>query len=123
MCASVSADGSTMLAGTDAAMYRLTSVLFSPVTNTTASATGNIIATNGANATTRGAIVYPFTGSDKIVGDAGVADVNTSGTYGTGTYSVSFTGLTTNTRYNARAYAINTYGTNSDLQYLSLKTK
>ncbi len=110
-CVAVSADGSTMLAGTDAAMYRLTSILFSPVTNTTAAATGNIIATNGANATTQGAIVYPFTGTDKIIGDAGVADVNTSGTYSAGTYSVSFTGLTPNTRYNARAYAINTYGT------------
>ena len=84
---------------------------FNPVTATTASASGNITATNGADATSRGAIFYPYTDTDKTIGDAGVISVDSSGVFGTGVYPVTFTGLTPNTCYNARALATNTYGT------------
>ena len=108
--ASVSGDGSTMLAAVyGERIYR--TLIFSPVTNTTASATGKITATNGSDASSRGAIWYEYSNTDKIIGGTGVTNVSNAGDFGTGTYPVSFTGLTPNTRYNARAHATNTYGT------------
>jgi hypothetical protein len=112
----LSSDGLSMLTGiAGERIYRSTPttppVIFANITSSSASATGNITATNGADATTRGAILYPYSNTDKIIGDADVVDVNTSGNYSAGTYPVSFSGLTPNIRYNARAHATNTYGT------------
>ncbi|MFZ4399641.1 MAG: beta strand repeat-containing protein [Bacteroidales bacterium] len=112
MSVSVSGDGTTLLAGEGAGrLYNLNAAIFNPITATTASATGKITATNGANASNRGAIIYPYTGTDKIIGDADVTNVSNPGDFGIGTYPVSFTGLTPGARYNARAHATNTYGT------------
>ena len=111
--ASISSDGSVMYA---AAMYDgiyrwSIPPVFSSVTSVSASATGNITATNGANATVRGAIIYPYTGTNKELGDADVTNISASGDFGTGTYAVSFSALTPNTRYDSRAYATNGGGT------------
>jgi photosystem II stability/assembly factor-like uncharacterized protein len=116
--ASISSDGSVMyVAAMYDAVYRWsTPPIFSAVTSTSASATGNITATNGANATARGAIIYPYTGTNKLIGDAGVTNVSESGDFGTGTYAVSLSALTPNTRYDSRAYATNGGGTGYSLR-------
>jgi photosystem II stability/assembly factor-like uncharacterized protein len=109
---SVSSNGNKMLAAIfSSRLYHSASIIFTDITSTSASATGNIIATNNANATNRGAIIYPCTDTDKIIDEADVVNFSDPGDFGVGTYPVSFTGLTPNTRYNARAHATNTYGT------------
>ncbi|MEI6435493.1 MAG: hypothetical protein WCP32_11655, partial [Bacteroidota bacterium] len=109
---SVSGNGLSILAGQfDGRLYNATSAISTDITSTTASATGNITAINNANATNRGAIIYPYTDTDKIIGGTDVTNVSNPGDFGIGTYPVSFTGLTPNTRYNARAHATNIYGT------------
>ena len=109
----VSADGTTSMAaeGEDGRFYVENSIIFKPVTNTTAKAIGVVTATNGANAINHGAIIYPYTDTDKIIGDGGVTNVDSTGTIGTGQFPVVFTGLVPNTRYNSRAHATNPYGT------------
>jgi photosystem II stability/assembly factor-like uncharacterized protein len=113
-CVSVSGNGMKMLAGvSEGRLYSYTSstIIFNPITATTASATANITATNGANAGNRGAIMYEYSDTDKIIGDAGVTNVSNDGSFGTGTYTFTLSSLTPNTRYNARAHATNTFGT------------
>ena len=85
--------------------------VFDTIAATTATAKGNITAINGGDVTNRGAIVYPYTGTDKVIGDAGTTNFATSGVFSTGIFPVSFTGLTPDTRYNARVHATNAYGT------------
>jgi len=80
-------------------------------TDTTATVNASLQSVNGANASSRGAIIYPFTDMDKIIGDAGVINLSSTGNYGIGDYSVSFTGLLPNTHYNARIHATNSSGT------------
>ena len=77
----------------------------------TATGHGTISNTNGSNATTRGGIVYPYTNNDKIIGEAEVVNISESGSFGTGAYDFSLSGLSANNRYNVRAYAINPNGT------------
>ncbi len=64
-----------------------------------------------ANATGRGAIIYPYSGTNKIIGDPGVTNSNTPGSYTTGAYIVNIFGLTPGSRYNYRTHATNSYGT------------
>ena len=67
-------------------------------------AQGNVISENGATVTERG--VCWSTSPDPTT-----ADNHASNGTGAGTYSVNMTGLTDNTLYFVRAYAINSYGT------------
>ncbi len=77
----------------------------SSVTQTSATAAGEVVSENGAPATERG-IVYSLT-TDPTTSDNKITDTNT----GIGTYSADITGLTANTTYHVRAYAINSSGT------------
>jgi hypothetical protein len=81
------------------------------VTATAATVGGEITATNGANATVRGVIRYPYTNTDLVIGDGGVVNVPEAGNFTTGIFTTSLSGLSANTRYNARAYATNSAGT------------
>ncbi|SLM27712.1 exported hypothetical protein [Desulfamplus magnetovallimortis] len=78
------------------------------------SATGNcsITAINGANATNRGVIYYAYTDTDKTIDDSQVTNIDENGDFGTGAFTASLTGLSVNTRYNARAHATSSNGTN-----------
>jgi hypothetical protein len=112
IAASVSRDGSSMLAGAwNDRLYRTEPALFSPITTTTAAAKGRISTVNGANAANHGAIWYGYSVTDKVIGDPGVTNVDSTGVIGSGIFPVFFTGLTPNTRYNSRAHATNIYGT------------
>jgi photosystem II stability/assembly factor-like uncharacterized protein len=113
---SLSGDGTTMIAGIGQSfaagrLYCSNSIIVTDISNTSASASGNLTATNGAAATNRGSIIYPYTDTDKVIGDVDVTNISNPGTFGTGTYAVSFTGLAPGTHYNARAHATNTFGT------------
>ena len=99
--------------GTPLAFPTVTTQAASTITTTSATGNGNITATNGVNPTNRGVIYYSYSGTDKIIGDAGVTNVDEDGspTFTTGEFTRSLTGLSVNTRYNARAHATNTVGT------------
>jgi photosystem II stability/assembly factor-like uncharacterized protein len=113
----VSSDGSTALAAaTEDYLYKGKLIVFDSISETTAHATAKIVSTNGADATNRGVIYYPYTNTDKSIGDAGVTQEDSTGTFGTGEFPVSFTGLSANTRYNARVYASNPSGTGYSLR-------
>jgi hypothetical protein len=95
----------------NAAAPIVTTQAASAVTATTATGNGSITATNGANATARGMIYYPYTNADLIIGDGGVANVPEAGNFAIDIFTTSLSGLSANTRYNARAYATNSAGT------------
>ncbi|MEI6569376.1 MAG: LamG-like jellyroll fold domain-containing protein, partial [Verrucomicrobiota bacterium] len=63
------------------------------------------------NATNRGVIRYEYTGTDLVIGNAGVTNVNETGSFSATTFTAALTGLTANTRYNVRAHATNNFGT------------
>jgi hypothetical protein len=73
-------------------------------------ANGNITATGGANAHTRGFCYMVGDSGDPTTANSTVYD-NGGGSYGTGTYSKVVTSLACNTSYRVRAYAINSAGT------------
>jgi len=75
----------------------------SNIGETTATANGNITATGGENCTVRG-FQYGLT-------QTATWDVHSSGSFGTGTYSIILPGLTPCTKYYVRAYATNSAGT------------
>jgi hypothetical protein len=112
---SVSADGTTVLSGVfGGRLYKMKTAetIATNITATTATGNGTIINLNGGgNATNRGIIFYPYIGSDKIIGDANVTNVSTNGSYGTGAFTASLTGLSPDSRYNIRAHATNNAGT------------
>ncbi len=85
--------------------------VFDQITFNSAHTKGEITSTNGADATNVGGIIYTYTNTDKSIGDTGVTQEDSTGTFGTGEFPVSFTGLSANTRYNARIYATNSAGT------------
>ena len=78
----------------------------SSVTATTATLNGNITATGGSNATTRG-FAYSTSATLATV----IATTSASGSFSTGAYTDSVSSLTCNTAYYARAYATNSGGT------------
>jgi uncharacterized protein (TIGR02145 family) len=83
----------------------LTTTVASQITSTSARSGGSISANGGSDITERG-VVYattqnPTTSNTKV----------NAGTTGIGTYIVNLTGLTSNTTYFVRAYAINSSGT------------
>ena len=76
-------------------------------------ATGNatIDSVFSLDVTNRGLIIYPYTNTNKIIGDADVTNLDTTGIFGIGTFSYTFTALTPNVRYSTRGHASNTNGT------------
>ncbi len=97
--------------GVPVAAPTVTTQAASSISSTAATGNGNITATNGANATARGVIYWGYNNSDQIIGDGGVTDVSEAASFGTGAFTAALTPLSVNTQYNARAYAINPYGT------------
>lgn len=79
--------------------------------NSTSATLGGEISTDGGEAVTERGVVYAVTSinSDPLIGGTGVTQDN-NGT-GTGTFSESILGLTPNTQYSVKAYAINVEGT------------
>jgi hypothetical protein len=73
-------------------------------------ANGNIAATGGENAHTRGFCYMVGSSGDPTTANSTMYD-NGGGSYGTGTYSKVITGLACNISYRVRAYAINSAGT------------
>jgi hypothetical protein len=82
----------------------LTTTAPNNITRTTASSGGTISSTGGGNVSSRG--VCWSTSEDPTTSDS-----NTSDASGTGSFSSSITGLTANTYYHVRAYAVNEAGT------------
>jgi hypothetical protein len=77
------------------------------ITPSTATAGGNITATGGANATIRGVEYSTTNGFANGTG----TPVTESGSFGTGTFTRSLTGLISNTVYYFKAFATNSAGT------------
>lgn len=78
------------------------------ILSTSCTGNGNITATGGENATTRGFCYMVGQAGDPTTANSTAYD---TGSYGTGTYTKSITGLTPSTYYRVRAYANNTAGT------------
>jgi hypothetical protein len=74
-----------------------------------ATGNGNITDTGGENCSERGICYIQGSSGDPTTADSKEAD--TAGGYGTGTFSKVVSGLTENTAYRFRAYAINSAGT------------
>ncbi len=83
-------------------------VEFSNVTQTTANVSGNVITDNGSNITERG-ICYGTTNNPTISGLKKIFDMQDN--YYLGFYTCTLDNLSPSTRYYARAYATNSYGT------------
>jgi len=81
------------------------------VKTTTATFNGTITATPDVNVTQRGFVYMLGNSGDPTVGGAGCTDVNETGSWGASTFYQNVTGLTENTNYRVRAYAINSSGT------------
>ena len=86
----------------------LTTTNAAAVTDTSATLGGEVILQGESSVTERG-IVYSSTDTNPKIGDTNVTK-DDNGT-GTGVFSENITGLTANTTYFYRAYAINTQGT------------
>jgi hypothetical protein len=86
------------------AIICLSTTSASSVTNTTATSGGNVTSDAGSAVTARG--VCWSTSANPTIADSKTTD----GT-GTGSFTSSMTGLTTNTVYNYRSYATNSFGT------------
>lgn len=87
-----------------ATLPTVTTIQVTSITPTTAIGGGNVTATGGANVTERG--ICWSTSHNPTTGDS-----YASSGAGTGSFTVSMTGLTANTTYYVRAYAINSVGT------------
>lgn len=105
------------ISGTIALNQSTASCITSPTVSTlaasnlgTASATlnGNITHTGNATVTTRG---FKYSTTNNFDPSSSGTDVSESGSFGTGTFTASLSGLSTNTAYYVRAYASNTAGT------------
>jgi hypothetical protein len=86
----------------------LTTSAVTSIGNTSATLNGNIGAINGASITTRGFKYSTSSGFDPATTGTNISE---SGTYGTGTFNMSPSGLSTTTTYYAVAYATNSGGT------------
>ena len=102
---------SATASGTPIAMPAVSTQVSTAITATTATGNGNITNTNGFDVTNRGLILYPYTNTNKVIGDADVTNFDETETFGTGEFAQSFSVLAANTRYNARAHATNINGT------------
>ena len=78
------------------------------VATTSMTGNGNITSDGGATVTTRGFCYTTGTSGDPTTANSTAFD---TGSFGTGAYTKSITGLTPDTSYRVRAYAINSAGT------------
>ena len=78
------------------------------VATTSMTGNGNITADGGATVTTRGFCYMTGTSGDPTTANSTAFD---TGSFATGAYTKSITGLTADTNYRVRAYAINSVGT------------
>lgn len=78
------------------------------ITGTSVTGNGNIVGIGNSTPTTRGFCYKAGTSGDPTTSDSKVYD---TGTYSTGAFTKSITGLTAGTTYRVRAYAINSDGT------------
>jgi len=78
------------------------------ITSSSATGNGNITATGGASATTRGFCYMTGTSGDPTTANSTAYD---TGSFGTGAYTKFVTNLSAGTNYRVRAYAINSAGT------------
>jgi hypothetical protein len=93
---------------TSACAPTVTTQAASSITDTTATANGNITATNGASATVRG---FAWGTNSALSGGDTATTTDTAGQpFGTGAFTGSLSGLTCGTTYYTRAYATNTGG-------------
>jgi hypothetical protein len=86
----------------------VTSDAASAVSVLSATLNGNITATGGANATVRG-----FAYSTNSTLTSSVSTTTATGSFGTGAFTYDLSGLTANTTYYFRAYAVNPHGTST----------
>ena len=86
----------------------LTTSAVSNIGSTSATVNGNISSINGANVTTRGFKYSTTNGFDPASTGTNISE---NGTFGTGAFSLSPSGLATTTTYYAVAYATNSAGT------------
>ena len=90
------------------------------VATTSFTGNGNITDTGGANCTRRGFCYKAGTSGDPTTSDSVAYD---DGSFGTGAFTKSITGLTAETNYRVRAYAVNSagisYGTTVNVKTLS----
>ncbi len=87
------------------------------ITSTAATGNGNITSTGGDQISAEG-VCYATT-ANPVSGGTGVTCLPATPSGGTGTFSVSITGLTSGQTYHAQAYATNTAGTSygGDVQF------
>ena len=78
------------------------------IATTSCTGNGNITDTGGENCTRRGFCYKVGTSGDPTVSDSVAYD---DGSFGTGAFTKSITGLTAGTSYRVRAYAVNSAGT------------
>jgi hypothetical protein len=100
--------GSTITVSTLAALPTVTTGSASSIATTSFTMSGNITSIGGENVTQRGFCYLAGTAGTPTTSNSKVYD---SGSFGTGTYSKSITGLSDNTSYRVRAYAVNSAGT------------
>ena len=90
------------------------------IATTSITGNGNITDTGGENCTRRGFCYKAGTSGDPTTSDSVAYD---DGSFGTGAFTKSITGLTAGTSYRVRAYAVNSagtsYGTTVDVKTLS----
>ncbi|MGD0756768.1 MAG: DUF1566 domain-containing protein [Bacteroidales bacterium] len=100
-----------------ASVPTLTTTAITAITQTTASSGGNITSDGGATVTVRGICWNTSSG-------ATTSNSKTTDGSGTGTFTSSLTGLTTDTMYYVRAYATNSVGTayGNDVTFTTLQT-
>jgi len=89
----------------------VTTQAVSAIATTTATGNGNITNTGGAISTARGVIFWTYNNTDQAVGDSGTTSITEAGSFATGAFTASLTGLSVNAHYNARAYATSPNGT------------
>ena len=94
--------------GVEVSASTVTTQAASAVTENSCTGNGNITATGGHNCTRRGFCYKVGTSGDPITSDSVVYD---DGSFGTGAFTKSITGLTQLTGYRVRAYAVNVAGT------------
>jgi len=100
--------GSQVSFTTDKGIPTVTTQACTEVTGNSALGNGTITALGGENATIRGFCYMVGTSGDPTTANSKVYD---SGSFGTGAFSKSITGITPGTGYRVRAYAINSIGT------------
>ena len=86
----------------------IATVAVSNIGSTTATFNGNITSINGANVTTRG---FKYSTTNNFIPESEGTNISETGSYGTGAFSISPSGLATTTTYYVRAYATNSAGT------------